>query len=152
MSMKIPIELIGGAGFFPARSNMVTSKPESPVSSYEEELNILGIEGKNPLDLLNVVLAIELQWILNASIKWKKIDFAAKRKFLATYQGVELLMSVDVDNGGSCGTCTAAIKIGRIVRGVSKVSNVVLLVREISVRDRLVFRKNCHYMYRPHNN
>lgn len=150
--MKIPLGLIGGTGFFPARGNVTTSKPESPVSSYEEELNTLGVEGKNPADLLNVILAIELQWILNASIRWKKIDFAAKRKFLAMYQGIELLMSVDVDNGSSRGTCTATIKIGRIVRGVSKVSNVVLLVREISVRGMLVFRKNYHYMHRPRNN
>lgn len=144
--MKIPIELIGGAGFFPTRSNVVTSKPESPVSSYEEELNILGIEGKSPADLLNIILAIELQWILNASIKWEKIGSAAKRKFLAAYQEIELFMSVDADRRRLDTEQKWTIKIGRIVRGTAQnASSIVLLVREIYMKGHSVFRKNYHH-------
>ncbi|MBI2046478.1 MAG: hypothetical protein HYT28_03615 [Parcubacteria group bacterium] len=151
--MEIPINLIGGAGFFPARNFTDTSQyKESRESSYEEELNILGIEGKSSADLFNIIFAIELRWILNASIKWKSVGTAPNRKFLAMYQGVELFLYVNVCNDGALGKHTAIIKIGRIVRSVSKVSSIVLLVREISVRNNLVFRKNTHYTHRPRNN
>ena len=145
--MKIPIELIGGAGFFPARKPVAISVSRSRVSSYEEELDILGIEADSSCDLLAIILAIETRWILGAAIKWKDVGLVPKKNFLATYQGIELFMSVDADKNELGFEQKGVIRIGRIIRGSAQnASSLVLLVREIYMKEGgSVFRKNYHY-------
>lgn len=133
--MKIPLELIGGTGFFPAKKSIVTSELRAPVYSYEEELNILGIEAENPKDLLKKVFTIEIWWAIHAPMKWKKTDSSSIRKFTATYEGIELWMSIHFHKNGG------AIEIKRIKSGRIQ----MLLMRRIYAENNSIFRANYHY-------